>query len=55
MTVKEIQAWIETLDPNNQIVVDEGGLTIVELTPDGTETGAYAEIGGIPIAEAQPK
>ena len=48
--VEELKRWIETLDPQNEIAVDDGGLTIVELTPDGVETGAYFEIGGTPAA-----
>jgi hypothetical protein len=48
IAVKELKAWVETLDEKNSVGVDDGGLTIVELTPEGTETGAYLEIGGVP-------
>jgi hypothetical protein len=48
MTVAEVKRWLDTLDPANNVAVDDGGLTIVELTPDGKETGAYLELGGVP-------
>lgn len=48
MSIAEVKRWIDTLDPKNSIAVDDGGLTIVEVTPEGVETGAYLEIGGVP-------
>jgi hypothetical protein len=54
MTVKELRRWIDTLNPDNRVAIDEGGLTVVELTPDGTETGAYLELGGVPLSTPAP-
>lgn len=50
-SIKDLKAWIETLDPGNSVAVDDGGLAVVELTPTGIETGAYLEIGGVPEEE----
>lgn len=52
--VSEVKRWIETLDDDNFIAVDDGGLALVELrcwgqTAPPEETGASYEIGGIPI------
>jgi hypothetical protein len=46
--VHKVKRWIETLAPDNMLAVDDGGLTLVELTPAGEETGAYLEVGGVP-------
>lgn len=48
LSVTDLKAWIETLGPRNAVAIDDGGLTLVELTPNGEETGAYLELGGIP-------
>ncbi len=45
--VKEFKEWLSTLDDANSVAVEDGGLTIVELTPEGKETGAYFELGGV--------
>jgi len=41
-TVKEIQEWLATLDPDDSVGIDEGGLELV-----AEKDGAYFEIGGI--------
>lgn len=46
--VSELKRWARTLTPGNDVAVDDGGLTLVELD-DGVETGAYLEVGGIPL------
>ncbi len=47
MDVKEIKDWLDTLDPDDGVGVDEGGLClVVEGEPD-----CYLEIGGIPLPE----
>lgn len=53
MDVKEVKRWLATLDERNGVAVDDGGLCLVELTPDGEETGAYCEIGGTPLPEVE--
>lgn len=42
----ELIGWLQTLSPDSTIVVDEGGLTLVEIGRNGKPTGAYLEIGG---------
>ena len=51
MHVKEVKRWLATLDDDNAVAVDDGGLCLVELTPEGEETGAYCEIGGTPAPD----
>ena len=48
MSLQEVKEWIATLDADSFLAIDDGGLAIVELTPEGEETGAYCEIGGTP-------
>jgi type II secretory pathway component PulM len=44
MPIKEILRWLNTLDPEQEVSVDDGGLTLVVTDyPD-----EYLEIGGIP-------
>jgi len=50
MSVRELKRWINTLDEDNAVAVDDGGLTLVELDENG-ETGAYHEVGGIPLED----
>lgn len=49
--VSELQAWVATLKPYNGVAVDDGGLTLREITYAGEPTGAYIEIGGEPEPE----
>lgn len=55
MSVEEVKRWINTLDGKNYVAIDDGGLCLVELTPDDQETGAYCEIGGIPLPDDEAK
>lgn len=49
MTIQELKRWLDTLDPNNSVAVDEGGLALIEVTPEGLRaSAAYIEIGGQP-------
>lgn len=48
MTVKEVRRWLTTLRDDSDIAIDEGGLTLVEISAGTQETGAYLEVGGIP-------
>jgi hypothetical protein len=45
--VRDLKAWIDTLDPKGAVTIGKDGLTLVELTKDGAETGAYLELGCI--------
>jgi hypothetical protein len=44
----ELIRWLKTLRPDHQVAIDDGGLTLVEIAPDGRPTDAYWEIGGLP-------
>ena len=44
----ELLAWVETLDDDSCIGIDEGGLCLREVLPDNSMGEAYCEIGGIP-------
>ena len=50
-TIPEFQRWLNTLNPAHHIAIDEGGLTAIEVAPDGQPTGAYYEIGGGPCED----
>lgn len=45
--VKNLLEWLSTMNQENDIGIDEGGLCLVEIQ-DGKRTLNYAEIGGIP-------
>jgi len=49
MTTKEVKAWLETLAPDSNVAVDEGGLTLIELDDREHRTGMYLEVGGSPV------
>lgn len=46
---KELIRWASTLSPGAVVAIDDGGLTLVEVDVDNNETGAYLEVGGIPL------
>lgn len=52
LDIPEIIRWLQTLDHDSAVGVDEGGLTLVEIsTPKDKpmrRTEAYLNIGGIP-------
>ena len=49
---KRLIEWLMSLEgEDSHVAVDDGGLTLVELDADARETGAYYEIGGIPLRE----
>lgn len=48
MSVQEVRDWVNSLDKRDSVAVDDGGLALVELDPNGVETGAYLEVGGVP-------
>jgi hypothetical protein len=45
--IPELIRWLKTLKPGNAVAIDDGGLAIVEIGPDGRPTDAYLEIGSI--------
>lgn len=51
IATKELIRWAQTLDPDSGVAIDDGGLTLVELDADNAESGAYLEVGGIPLDE----
>lgn len=51
LSVLRAQDWLASLDPNGDPAVDDGGLNLVELDQHGQPTGAYLELGGIPVEE----
>lgn len=51
MDVEEVKRWLATLEDGNNVAIDDSGLALVELSPLGTATGAYLEIGGTPSDE----
>ncbi len=46
---QEIVKWIKKLPKSSSVAVDEGGLTLVEVDKNGKTTGAYLEVGGVPL------
>lgn len=48
MTVKEIEDWIRRKNPANSIAISDDGMMLVEIEQDGSITGEYLEVGGIP-------
>lgn len=52
ITAGELREWLSKFSRDDLIAIDDGGLTLVEVTPDGEETGVYLEVGGKP--EVQP-
>lgn len=48
---KELIRWASTLSPGAVVAINDGGLTLVELDADNNETGAYLEVGGIPLPD----
>jgi len=47
MTVKDIQQWLSTLEQEDEVGVDDGGLTLQAVGfPE-----IYLEIGGLPEEE----
>jgi hypothetical protein len=42
----ELLKWVRTLSPDHYVGIDDGGLTLVELTPNCKPTAAYLEVGG---------
>ncbi len=45
MTVAEVKRWLNTLEKDADVAVDEGGLALVQV---GTHGAIYCEVGGEP-------
>ena len=43
MSVSDVLRWLKTLDPDDEVAVDEGGLELVSMK----DPHAYLEVGGI--------
>lgn len=60
VSVSEFKEWVNTLDDNAMVAVDDGGLIITvsdtagQFPGDPTE-GCYFEIGGVPLDEIEPE
>ena len=48
MEISEVRAWLDTLNPDGYLAIDEGGLTLVVLDSDQRQTDYYCEVGGTP-------
>ena len=46
--IQEFKEWLNSLNPENSIAIDYGGLAVVEIGDNRKETGSYFEIGGVP-------
>lgn len=56
ISAKQLREWLDTLEPSALVAIDDGGLTIVQVTPetdphDKTPAGPFLEIGGIPLPD----
>jgi hypothetical protein len=47
MTAGELRRWLDTIDPEETIAVDDGGLTLVLVSDENV----YMEVGGLPDDE----
>ena len=50
MPVRDIRAWLATLDDDDEVGIDDGGLTLHVV---GAEPTPYLEIGGLPEKDAE--
>jgi hypothetical protein len=51
LSAKELKRWAATLMDDDEVAIDDGGLTLVVLDEDGNASpdDGYLEVGGIPI------
>lgn len=49
MSANQLREWLNGIEDNADVAVDDGGLCIVELDEHGEQTGNYIELGGIPL------
>ena len=52
ISVKDLKEWLDELNPETFVAVDEGGLTLVQILPGHSGlSGNYLEVGGIPDSD----
>lgn len=49
-----LKEWLTSLSCEGYVAIDEGGLTVVEVGPDGNPSGAALEVGGLPEPDDDP-
>ena len=47
MSVSDVLRWLKTLDPDDEVAVDEGGLELISMK----DPHVYLEVGGVPEDE----
>ena len=47
MKAREIKEWLDTLNPDADVSIDDGGLALIVVGQEG----AYCEVGGVPEPE----
>lgn len=52
---KELQDWLKAIPDDGFLAIDDGGLIMVALDPEGNETKPYIEVGGIPLPDDEPE
>ena len=50
MAKSELLDWLGTIPEDSYIAVDDGGLTLIEISSQNEVTGTWLEIGGVPEA-----
>jgi hypothetical protein len=55
ISIRELKDWLEQLNDEDGIAIDDGGLTLVVFTEGETTRpdGNYIEVGGIPLDEEE--
>jgi hypothetical protein len=52
MSNAELKRWAATLSDDGAVAINEDGMALIELDEDIKPTGAYCEIGGVPMDES---
>ena len=48
ITRKELLEWVESLDPESFVAIDEGGLTLIVIDKNLISAIGWLEVGGTP-------
>jgi len=51
----ELRHWMNQLNDDSHVAIDGNNYAttaLIEIAPDGSKTGRYIEIGGIPLGES---
>ena len=51
MQIKEVRRWLDTVADDHEVAIADDGICLVEIDAQGVETGAYVEIGGVPLKD----